>query len=91
MYANRLGIVAVGRVAENWDGLTYKEPLVYVEPYPDLEYRIKINWLNDFRSYPITPNRIINYLGSNPRRSLQQIRKDDDTVEALLRTNIIKK
>jgi hypothetical protein len=54
MYANRIGIVAVGRVLAKWDGQTYRLPytLVY-QDNGDTEYRILVDWFADLRNQPI--------------------------------------
>jgi predicted HNH restriction endonuclease len=67
MWANGLGVVGVGTVVEPWDGLAHDQPLVYVEPHRDVEYRRGVHWFADLRDEPITRRDI----GWNPVRAVQ--------------------
>ncbi len=84
MYANRIGVVAIGRVHEAWDGRTYTSPIVYVPPYYDREYRIKVDWYLDLRNDPISPTTLIRVLGWNPRFSVQRVRNDEARIAELV-------
>lgn len=64
MYENRVGVVAIGSVQENWDGKHYTEPWYY---HPEeminltggaFEYRIKVDWYLNISDRPITLERI---------------------------------
>jgi hypothetical protein len=83
MYANGLGVVGVGIVKEMWDGNSYKEgeQLVYVEPYPDVEYRIKADWCLDMRQKPLDPFKEFSY---TPRGTLTKIEKHLVAVQRFL-------
>ena len=50
-YHNKAGYVLAGIVDEPWDGKTYEgnKRLLYEEKY---EYRIKVNWVRDWRNSP---------------------------------------
>ena len=83
MYANGSGVVGMGTVQEPWDGRSYQEgtQLVYVPPYADVEYRIKVEWKLDFRNHPIDPFK---ELGYTPRGTLTQIDKHLGGVQKIL-------
>ena len=83
MYANGLGVVGVGIVKEMWDENSYKEgeQLVYVEPYPDVEYRIKVDWHLDMRQKPMDSFKESGY---TPRGTLTKIEKHLVAVQRLL-------
>lgn len=84
MYANRIGLVAVGRVLEPWDAKEHSDPLVYREPYRDTEYRLRVDWHTDLRRNPIRPGELTEALGSNPVQSVQMVRRHDDRLRALI-------
>jgi hypothetical protein len=71
MYVNQRGIMAVGRVLEEWDGKTYNSPIVYTGIN---EYRIKVDWFLDLRSEPISIGEIRDIVGTVPPRALQRIK-----------------
>ena len=58
VYASKIGIVAIGKVLEQWDGQTYHdEP----EIYPDLHdniYKIKVKWFSEMATNPISAAEI---------------------------------
>lgn len=89
VYANGIGLVGKGIVTELWDKITYNDPVVYVEPFKDNEYRIKVNWTNDFNSKPISCRAIKNELGWNPSSAVQEIKRKDDIkgIEKLIKRN----
>ena len=84
MYENRVGVVAVGRVQENWDGKKLTDPLYYTGeemaqlkggPY---EYRIKVNWVRVPTDKPITLEnlrQIFSSKGFTPRGTIKKIKK----------------
>jgi hypothetical protein len=78
MYANGTGIVGVGKVTTPWDGKAYDNPLVYTIPFRDVEYRIRVNWLQDFRRNPVACRELRSRLGWNPSRSLQLVKRKQD-------------
>ena len=84
MYANLIGMVAIGRVLEEWDGKTYTSPIVYTSPHYDEEYRIRVDWYLDLRKNPIAPSKLIQVLGWNPRVSVQRVRKEEAKIVALV-------
>lgn len=59
MYENGIGVVAVGRVMEKWDGVTHATPRYYTPAeFADLsggphEYRIAVDWFLDLSDVPI--------------------------------------
>ena len=72
MWANGLGVVAVGRVAAAWDGKTHTQPQIYKAPFYDVEYRISVDWYLDLRDAPIGSAE----LGFNPRQSVENVIDD---------------
>jgi hypothetical protein len=89
-YANRIGVVAAGKVLSTWDGITYQNPLVYTEPHKDKEYRIGVDWFLDLRDKPIKIDRLRLILGWNPSRAVQRIKKDEAKIEKLIRSRMRK-
>lgn len=73
LWANQLGVVAVGRVLEPWDGRAYREHrIVYRSPCDDDEYRLRTQWLLDLRAAPLTRKNF----GYNPMQSLQRVSEE---------------
>jgi predicted HNH restriction endonuclease len=82
MYHNRVGIVGVGRVLENWDNKPHTNKLVYLAQ-PFNEYRISIDWYIDLRNdHEIDPQSEFGYI---PRGLLKPISKNKQKVEKLLK------
>lgn len=83
MYANGFGATGVGVVKEQWDGYSYQNgaQLVYVAPYPDIEYRIKVDWYLDLRQKPIDTFQEFGY---TPRGTLTRIDKHVVAVQSVL-------
>ena len=59
MYENGIGVVAIGRVREKWDGVAHTAPRYY-KPNElgrldggECEYRIRVEWLVDLTDRPI--------------------------------------
>jgi hypothetical protein len=90
MYANRIGVVAIGKVLSTWDGITYKNPLVYTGPHKDKEYRICVDWFLDLRDKPIKTDRLRLVLGWNPSRAVQRVKKDEAKIEKLIKSHMQK-
>lgn len=92
MYENRVGVVAVGRVRERWDGRSHTKPLYY---RPDemlklsgsaYEYRIKVNWFPAPK--PISLKDLRQRFGSpdfTPRGVIQKILKHRSIVEGIVK------
>jgi hypothetical protein len=90
MYANRIGVVAIGKVLSTWDGITYQNPLVYTEPHKDKEYRICVDWFLDLRDKPINIDKLRLVIGWNPSRAVQRIKKDEAKIEKLIKSHLQK-
>jgi hypothetical protein len=79
MYENGVGVVAVGRVKERWDGLAHQKPMYYtLAEMKDLtggafEYRIAVDWFLDLSYSPIRVETIRERLGYTPRGAVQRI------------------
>lgn len=72
MYVNTVGIMAIGRVMENWDGKKYIPPMLYSKP--DDEYRIKVDWFLDLREHPISTSELRRLVGWQPSQALQGVK-----------------
>lgn len=73
LWANGLGVVAVGRVQAPWDGKAYRQHRIcYRPPCDDDEYRVRVDWLIDLRRNPVVQKDF----GYNPRQSMQRIGED---------------
>jgi hypothetical protein len=83
MWANGLGVVAVGRVTAAWDGVAHRTPLVYREPHEFPEYRIPVDWYLDLRDAPLRRADV----GWNPVQAVQRV-KGREKLEALLATRL---
>jgi hypothetical protein len=95
MYENGVGVVAVGRVLEEWDGVTHATPQYYQPaelgdldggPY---EYRIPVKWFLDLSGAPIDIERLRERFGykqgATPTRgTIDKIVKQRDEVAALI-------
>lgn len=90
MYENTVGIVAVGRVLEHWDGVTHNDSLYYTEREKELltggayEYRIAVDWFIDTSHTPISVKQLIKIIGYNPRGTVQKIVKNRTEIENLI-------
>jgi hypothetical protein len=91
MYANRIGVVGIGKVMSTWDGITYLNPLVYTGPHKDKEYRICVDSFRGLRDEPIRTDRLRLILGWNPSRAVQKIKKDEAKIERLIKTHVSQK
>ncbi|GAK56151.1 hypothetical protein U27_03113 [Candidatus Vecturithrix granuli] len=80
MYHNGLGIVAVGRVLEIWDGQAHSSKLIYTE-FDYAEYRLRVDWYIDLRTNPIDPRTEFGYV---PRGFLKPIVKQKVTAADLI-------
>jgi hypothetical protein len=95
MYENGVGVVAVGRVKSEWDGVTHAIPQYYTPaelggldggPY---EYRIAVEWFVDLSKSPISVERLRERFGYKPgatatRGTIDKIVKQRDEVAALI-------
>jgi hypothetical protein len=93
MYENRVGVVAIGRVLERWDGVSYATPQYYkpgelsgLDGGPH-EYRIAVRWFHDLSANPITLDDLRKRFGARgfaPRGTVKKIEKYRVKVEQLL-------
>lgn len=84
MYANGLGVVAVGTVLESWDGSDHRPQLVYTHPYEDREYRVAVQWFLDLRDMPVSAAKLKETIGWNPSSAVQEVRKGMDKIQQLI-------
>src|SRR5680860_101814 len=95
MYVNKIGIVAVGKVQELWDGNSYTAPLYYtmeeIKAFGDgaFEYRITVNWYQDFSDKPITAEHMRQSLVPLPPRALSKIKRKTEVEEMLRKLQTI--
>jgi len=82
MYENGTGIVAIGRVREEWDGKSHAD--VWYYPDDPHEYRIKVKWFRDLSNNPISIAKLKRVLGYQPRWAVRRIRKRATEVEGLI-------
>ena len=74
MYANRLGVVAVGTVLEQCDGKPSQAPLVYCPPEKEgPEYQAKVNWFLWFPHNAIPPRTLREIIGWTSPQAIQCI------------------
>jgi len=92
MYENGMGIVAVGRVLERWDGKSH-EDLLYYQPNDiwtegegrEREYRIMVDWDYDLSGNPISVQELGRRLGYTPSgHAVQKIRERRAEAEAIV-------
>lgn len=89
MYENGTGVVAIGRVREEWDGKTHRNVWYYAnDPH---EYRIKVKWFHDLSKGPIGIAELKGVLGYQPRWAVRRIRKRAAEVEHLIHEFIPKR
>jgi hypothetical protein len=79
MYENSVGVVAVGRVREEWDGVSHTRPRYY-EPSEmggltggAFEYRIAVEWFLDLSGAPVDIEQLRERLGYTPRGTVRRI------------------
>ncbi len=79
MYENQVGIVAIGRTLEKWDGKAYKTPKYYIHgssfPKGASEYRIKVNWFHDISDSPFSIKEMKKRIGYIPRGAVTPFKK----------------
>jgi hypothetical protein len=85
MYANGIGVVAIGTVLEKWDGKDHYPQLVYTPPYEDKEYRIRVKWYIDIRDNPISAAKLKQAIGWNPPRAVQKVQKGADKIQQMIK------
>jgi hypothetical protein len=79
MYENGVGVVAIGRVKEPWDGVTHSKPLYYTDDEMKHldgganEYRIAVDWFVNLSQAPLGVEEIKNRLGNTPRGVVRRI------------------
>lgn len=83
MYENKVGVLAVGTVREEWDGQTHINSWYYPKGEPH-EYRIKVDWYMDFTSYPIDYPTLRERIGYIPRGALRKDVNQHSAIEALI-------
>jgi hypothetical protein len=90
MYENGIGVVAVGRVLELWDGITHTKPHYYRpselsgltgDPY---EYRILVDWFLDLSNSPIGIEQLKERLGYTPRGAVRRIVEQRTEAERII-------
>jgi hypothetical protein len=81
MYENGVGVVAVGRVRERWDGVSHAEPRYYkaaemggLNGGPH-EYRIAVEWFLDLSLSPLSVKELHERLGYQTRGAVDKIVK----------------
>lgn len=95
MYENKLGVVAIGRVREEWDGVAHGAPLYYKPAElgrldgAQLEYRIPVVWFLDLTDSPILIEKLRERFSYQPgaavtRGTIDPIMKQKDSVSALI-------
>jgi len=95
MYENGIGVVAIGRVLEYWDGVSHITPRYYsateligFEGDPH-EYRISVEWFLDLSDSPIGIEQMRKRFGYKPkaaitRGAIDKIVKQRDSVAKLI-------
>ncbi len=79
MYENSIGVVAIGRVREQWDGLSHSTPQYYRPSEMNgltggaYEYRIAIDWFLDISATPIDVEQLRKRFGYTPRGTVRRI------------------
>ncbi len=90
MYENKVGVVAIGRVIEAWDGIQHTQSRYYTPEetarFADgpFEYRIKVEWFRDLSNDPLTPKLIRQSLGFTPRKSIGYYPNYQEEIENML-------
>lgn len=90
MYENRVGVVAVGRVLENWDKVTHRDSLYYTQREMELftsgayEYRIAVDWFINLSNSPFRTQQLRELLGYTPRGTIKKIVEQRAKVERLI-------
>jgi hypothetical protein len=96
MYENGVGVVAIGRVQEQWDGKTYTTPMYY-KPAElrhlnggPFEYRIAVEWFLNLSNAPIRIEQMREHFGYKPgattvtRGTIDRIVKQREAVARLI-------
>ena len=85
MYENRVGVVAIGTVLENWDGKAHEPSLYYLpgEGGFDYEYRIRVRWFLDLSKTPIGIQEL-KRRASTPRGAIDRIVKWRPAIESMV-------
>ena len=81
MYENGVGVVAVGKVRERWDGESHAVPQYYKPSEMGdvtsgaFEYRIAVEWSLDLSSMPVGVEYLRERFGNTPRGAVRRIVK----------------
>ena len=91
MYENKVGVVAVGRVQERWNGVSHTSPWYYTPAEMEtltggaFEYRIAVDWFLDLSAQPVTVETLMELRGnSGPAPPLWRIPLFADGLEECL-------
>lgn len=90
MYEDGVGVVAVGRVLEKWDGRSHRTPEYYKPVEASgltggaVEYRIAVEWFVDLTDSPIGIGQLREQLGYTPRGTVRRIVEQRNTVAKLI-------
>jgi len=82
MYENGTGVIAIGRVREEWDGKAHADVWYYLNDAH--EYRIKVKWFRNLSDGPIGIPRLKEVLGYQPRWAVRRITKRAAEMEQLI-------
>ena len=83
MYENKIGVIAVGTVIEEWDGQTHLDSWYYPPGEPH-EYRIRVDWYLDFSSNPIGYDTLRDRIGYIPRGAVKRDLQKHEAIESLI-------
>jgi len=87
MYENLVGILGVGTVLKNWDGISHRDSWYYGPDEPH-EFRIRVDWYLDFTEKPIDYNTLRDAIGYVPRGALKRDIHKHDAIEELIADHI---
>ncbi|MFO0941547.1 MAG: HNH endonuclease [Pirellulales bacterium] len=83
MYENKVGVLAVGTVLEQWDQKKHKGSWYYGPDEPH-DYRIAVDWYLDFIDSPISVENLRDAIGYIPRGALKKDIHKHEQIEELL-------
>ena len=84
IYANHLGVVAIGSVAGRWNDVADDSAAADGGSNDGTKRVIRVVWLKDLRDHPLSPEKLLLIIGWEPRQAVQRITKGLELIQGLV-------
>jgi len=82
-YCVKIGVVAIGKVMAEWDGVSREDPLYEDRQEQGKVYKIKVNWHSDLTISPIPYKKLSEFGFFSVRQTLQEIKSKETATKIL--------